>query len=278
VRRAVAVRAAARRLVVVSSSPRRSWLRAQRPATASREPRTLVGPAPEHRDHRRSRVTRPPVNGSSRPALTAAAQQAVRAARRDLAALADGHVHAGGHRASGPRARGHLEPGGGRLASPSSGPPRKRPSRARHDGEGGRRPATCCPPAAPGVGVHWVNWQLIAQPFDPPARRCCCSHTSGSVTRWSASPTGCRALPPAGFAGTNDRWHTHAGLCVVNGWVEREEVPPRPTAWQLARRLATCGCSTLGRRPLLEPLGPLRPEPTQAVPNRTGAGHRLLHA
>jgi hypothetical protein len=30
--------------------------------------------------------------------------------------------------------------------------------------------------------------------------------------------------PPDGFAGADDQWHTHAGLCVVNGWVEREEV------------------------------------------------------
>ena len=28
---------------------------------------------------------------------------------------------------------------------------------------------------------------------------------------------------PVGFAGTNDHWHQHTGLCVVNGWVDREE-------------------------------------------------------
>jgi len=27
---------------------------------------------------------------------------------------------------------------------------------------------------------------------------------------------------PAGFAGNNDHWHQHTGLCIVNGWVDRE--------------------------------------------------------
>jgi hypothetical protein len=39
---------------------------------------------------------------------------------------------------------------------------------------------------------------------------------------------------PDGFAGPNDVWHTHSGLCVVNGWVEREEVPDAtlcPGSW-----------------------------------------------
>ena len=29
---------------------------------------------------------------------------------------------------------------------------------------------------------------------------------------------------PEGFAGPNDHWHQHQGLCVVNGWVDRERV------------------------------------------------------
>jgi hypothetical protein len=32
------------------------------------------------------------------------------------------------------------------------------------------------------------------------------------------------ASAPGGFAGPNDHWHTHAGLYVVNGWVERQNV------------------------------------------------------
>ena len=32
------------------------------------------------------------------------------------------------------------------------------------------------------------------------------------------------ASAPEGFVGPNDVWHSHSGLCVVNGWVEREEV------------------------------------------------------
>jgi hypothetical protein len=28
---------------------------------------------------------------------------------------------------------------------------------------------------------------------------------------------------PEGFAGANDHWHQHRGLCVVDGWVVREQ-------------------------------------------------------
>ena len=41
---------------------------------------------------------------------------------------------------------------------------------------------------------------------------------------WLQSPT-----EPEGFAGYNDHWHQHTGLCVVNGWVDREEASS-PTA------------------------------------------------
>ena len=33
---------------------------------------------------------------------------------------------------------------------------------------------------------------------------------------------------PAGFAGVNDQWHQHGGLCIVNGWVDREQSAPPP--------------------------------------------------
>ena len=31
------------------------------------------------------------------------------------------------------------------------------------------------------------------------------------------------ATKPVGFAGDNDVWHQHTGLCVVNGWLDRRE-------------------------------------------------------
>ena len=76
----------------------------------------------------------------------------------------------------------------------------------------------------PGVGVHWVRWSLVDTPFDAahpamllfderrePARL-------AGFSYWVRSATA-----PEGFAGPNDVWHQHAGLCVVNGWVDREE-------------------------------------------------------
>ena len=78
---------------------------------------------------------------------------------------------------------------------------------------------------AAGVGVHFVKWSLIDKPFDP---------TTPSMLLFDLRPdppvlvgfsywvhsTGV----PAGFAGDNDHWHQHSGLCIVNGWVDRENV------------------------------------------------------
>ena len=80
--------------------------------------------------------------------------------------------------------------------------------------------------AAPagGIGTHWVLWSQIAKPFDPampsmllfderrqPAVLVGYSFALQSPTR------------PDGFAGSNDHWHQHIGLCVDNGWVVREQ-------------------------------------------------------
>jgi hypothetical protein len=78
-----------------------------------------------------------------------------------------------------------------------------------------------------GIGTHYVKWSLIAKPFDParpsmvlyddrpgrPARL-------AGFSYWVKSPT-----QPDGFAGPNDQWHQHAGECIVNGWVDREDLP-----------------------------------------------------
>ena len=76
------------------------------------------------------------------------------------------------------------------------------------------------------IGTHWVLWSQIAKPFDPatpsmllfderrnPAVLVGYSYALQSPTR------------PEGFAGPNDHWHQHRGLCVEGGWVVREQAP-----------------------------------------------------
>ena len=76
----------------------------------------------------------------------------------------------------------------------------------------------------PGVGTHWVQWSQVAKPFDPAHPAMVLYDETSEPARlvgysyWVQSPT-----EPIGFAGPNDRWHQHTGLCVVNGWVDREE-------------------------------------------------------
>ena len=75
-----------------------------------------------------------------------------------------------------------------------------------------------------GIGTHWVLWSQIAKPFDPahPAMLLFDERKQPAVlvgySYWLQSAT-----EPVGFAGGNDQWHQHTGLCVVNGWVDREE-------------------------------------------------------
>lgn len=73
-----------------------------------------------------------------------------------------------------------------------------------------------------GVGVHWVNWTLIDAPFEPahPAMLLFDEGDGGhdlvGFSYWV------RATQPEGFTGPNDVWHQHTNLCVVNGWIDRE--------------------------------------------------------
>jgi hypothetical protein len=78
-----------------------------------------------------------------------------------------------------------------------------------------------------GIGTHYVKWSLIDRPFDPARpsmlliddRNDRPSRLVG-FSYWVRSAT-----EPAGFAGVNDHWHQHAGDCVVNGWIDGENVP-----------------------------------------------------
>lgn len=76
-----------------------------------------------------------------------------------------------------------------------------------------------------GVGVHWVDWTRIDDPFDP-ARpsMLLVDERDGrddlvGFSYWLRSDG-----PPDGFASGSDVWHRHSNLCIVNGWVDREEV------------------------------------------------------
>jgi hypothetical protein len=89
----------------------------------------------------------------------------------------------------------------------------------------------------PGVGTHWINWTLVDAPFDParpsmllfdetprPSGRGSGTHVRPArlvgFSYWVRS-----AGEPAGFAGANDAWHSHLGLCFVRGRLYLEGVP-----------------------------------------------------
>lgn len=81
----------------------------------------------------------------------------------------------------------------------------------------------------PGIGTHFVKWSLVGRPFDPttpamvlvddrPGR----PWRTVGYSYWAGGEGG---EAPEGFAGSEDRWHSHAGLCIVNGWLDDEDVP-----------------------------------------------------
>jgi hypothetical protein len=92
-------------------------------------------------------------------------------------------------------------------------------------------------PQVAGVGAHWINWSLVDQPFDParPSMLLYDLHP-GRAPRLAGFSYWVRSAPgaPDGFAGANDVWHRHLGLCFVDGWLYREGVPAAdgcPGAW-----------------------------------------------
>ncbi len=82
----------------------------------------------------------------------------------------------------------------------------------------------------PGVGSHWVKWSLVDKPFDPaqPSMLLFYNTTDGEPPQlvgfsyWVAS-----AEVPEGFAGPNDPWHVHTGMCFIDGWLRFQNVAQR---------------------------------------------------
>jgi hypothetical protein len=82
----------------------------------------------------------------------------------------------------------------------------------------------------PGVGSHWVKWSLVDKPFDPaqPSMLLFYEFTNGKPPQlagfsyWVAS-----AEVPKGFAGPNDSWHVHTGMCFIDGWLRFQNVVQR---------------------------------------------------
>ncbi len=75
-----------------------------------------------------------------------------------------------------------------------------------------------------GIGTHWVLWPQIAKPFDPavPSMLLFDERRDPAVLVGYSYALQSPTLPE-GFAGPNDHWHQHRGLCVDNGWVVREQ-------------------------------------------------------
>jgi hypothetical protein len=76
----------------------------------------------------------------------------------------------------------------------------------------------------PGIGTHWISWDLVDRPFDPAKPSMLLFDQSPShparlagFSYWVRS-----AAEPIGFAGANDHWHMHHGLCFSNGWLMDE--------------------------------------------------------
>lgn len=77
-----------------------------------------------------------------------------------------------------------------------------------------------------GVGTHWINWTLVDAPFNPARPSMLLfDEAPGRPTRLAGFSYWVRSSPaPAGFAGPNDAWHSHLGLCFVMGWLYLEGV------------------------------------------------------
>lgn len=78
-----------------------------------------------------------------------------------------------------------------------------------------------------GTGSHYTNWALVDRPFDPamPSQLLFEELVRGegpvliAYSYWVASDG-----VPEGFAGPNDLWHRHLGVCFVDGMIKDENL------------------------------------------------------
>jgi hypothetical protein len=80
---------------------------------------------------------------------------------------------------------------------------------------------------SPGIGIHWVRWSLIREPFAPETPSMLLfDHSKSPPVLVGYSYAVQSPAEPEGFTGKSDEWHRHAGLCVaLTGWVIRERSP-----------------------------------------------------
>jgi hypothetical protein len=91
-------------------------------------------------------------------------------------------------------------------------------------------------PFQAGVGTHWINWSLVSKPFDPTAPSMLLFDgmrgRKNVLAGFSFWVVGEKA--PAGFAGPNDQWHRHHGLCFSKeGWLLADGSPTRSSCKEL---------------------------------------------
>jgi len=67
----------------------------------------------------------------------------------------------------------------------------------------------------PGIGIHWINWSLVGEPFQPgmPSMLLFDGLPNREVRLVGFSYWVGGDQEPLGFAGPNDHWHRHSGLC-----------------------------------------------------------------
>jgi hypothetical protein len=82
----------------------------------------------------------------------------------------------------------------------------------------------------PGVGSHWTRWSLVDYEFDParPSQLLFHEKRRDEPAQLAGFSYWVRSIDePEGFAGPNDHWHQHVGLCFENGWLRRENLSDR---------------------------------------------------
>ena len=78
-----------------------------------------------------------------------------------------------------------------------------------------------------GAGAHYVKWSAVDRPFDPaePSMLLFEELVRGeepeliAYSYWVTSDE-----EPVGFAGEQDTWHQHLGVCFINGWIKDENL------------------------------------------------------